>query len=147
MVRSKFVHVRTIAVCLVLGVLSLGLSSRAFSQGAACAGNFVTVNNLSACAINICVVQDVNGTGSISCVIVAAGGVGFVPIVPGGTVVGVMNFCCFYPFQPTLVAPPNWWVPNVTFGAGCCVDIMFDETTCTMNVVPTVVPPPTPCRP
>lgn len=141
-VRSRALRA---AVCIAF--LVLVSMSQALAQGSPCTGGGppLTLNNLTACFINICVVDNLNGNGAFTCHGVAAGGAVQVPVRPGATVVGIMNWCCFYGFMPNGAPPPNWWVPNVTLAPGCCCDVMYDETTCTINVVPTVVPPP--CRP
>ncbi len=142
---SRAVRVGTI--CMVSAVAFLGLSTAVRAQGAPCAANPLTVNNLTGCFINICIVDLGNGNGNVTCVGVPAGGVAFAAVTPGAPVVGIRNGCCFYGFQPNIAPPPAWFAPNVTLAPGCCCDVLFDDLTCTINIVPTAVPPPTPCRP
>ncbi len=137
---------RAIRACIACALLFIAAEHVAFAQGAACAGAILTVNNLSGCQVNFCVVDVGNGNGNVNCIALPVGGVGAVPVTPGARVVGIQNWCCFYPFQPNIAPPPNWWVPNVMLGPGCCCDVLFDEATCTINVVPTAVVGP-PCRP
>lgn len=114
----------------------------------------MTVNNLDPNCVVLFTPITVPA-GAIAPVVIPPGGTVVIPTPPNINLTGIVSnggFNYFFNPPPTppgwTCLPMDWWIGNVTLGAGpglCCFDICLCMPACVVNLIPTTSLPP--CNP
>jgi hypothetical protein len=127
--------------CIAL-VLALAFAAAGRATAQPCGASVITIGNSTPCTVTLCLRTNL---GPI-CQTLNPGASVVVPLVAAVNIMGVISAGgVTYVFVPSPI-PGIQWVPNVTLPpAGCCCDVYYDPSTCSLRIVPSSSVPP--CNP